>query len=53
MINFILMLITIILSPVLIICGVMSFILILGVIIGIVAMIVGGISELIEYVKNE
>lgn len=52
MINFILIMLAIILSPVLIICAFISLVLIVCIIIAIVSIVATSISELIDYVSN-
>lgn len=52
MINFILMMLAIILSPVLIICAFISLVLIVCIIIAIVNVVVDGISRLADDMRN-
>lgn len=53
MINFILMLLSVILSPLLIICAFISVILIACIIIAIASLIAESIRKLVEYIKED
>lgn len=53
MINFILILIAIILSPILIICASISAVLIICIMMVIVSAVIKGINELIDYIKDK